>query len=80
MFPGFSYQALVKQGLMAMGMKDPAVLSMADKLMAGGFENPRLESFAGESFHVPEGSETMLVSAEKSDGKYTILLVREKRG
>lgn len=72
------YSMMVKQALLAMGMKDPAVLGMADRLMQGGFENPRLESFAGDSFPITDGAETMLVSATKPDGKYTILLVREK--
>lgn len=73
------YAIMVKQALMAMGMGDPKVLAIVDNLLAGGFSNPRLETFAGESFPVSEGAETMLVSADKLDGKYTILVVREKK-
>lgn len=74
------YAMMVRQALLAMGMRDQSVLDMAERIMAGGFDNPRLETFAGDSFPVPEGADTMLVSADKLDGKYTILLVREKRG
>lgn len=73
------YGMVLKQAMMAMGMSDPAVLRMVDRITAGGFENPRLETFAGESLPIPDGAEVMLVSADKLDGKYTILLIHEKR-
>lgn len=73
------YAILVRQALLAMGMTDKTVLDMVDRIMQGGFSTPRLEALAGPSFPIPENAETMLVSAEKLDGKYTILIVCEKR-
>ena len=72
------YGMLVKQALMAMGVTDPTVFSMVDRVTAGGFENPNLEAFSGSSIDVPEGAETLLISATKQGRPYKLILICEK--
>lgn len=71
--------AMVKQLLMASGYDDPLVMSMVDRIMGGGFSTPSLQPCFFDMFRIPEGAQTLLVSAENTDEEITIVVTCRKK-
>jgi hypothetical protein len=73
------YAMLVKQGLMAMGIRDEKVNRVIDRLADGGaLENLKLESLTEEALLIPPGADTMLITGHRGNEKYTLVLLCEK--
>jgi hypothetical protein len=73
------YAMMVKQGLMAMGIRDEKVNRVIDRLAEGGaLEDLKLESLTDHAILVPPGADTMCITGKRGTEKYTLVLFCEK--
>lgn len=70
---------MVKQLLMASGLKDPAVLKMADTILSGGFGTPTVAKLNTPSLQIPDDAETIVASAQNADTELTVIVVSRKK-
>lgn len=70
---------LVKQFLMAAGLKDPDVMTTVDVLTQGGFDPPCVEAYAGDNLPIAPGSKAVVISTSRSDVELTLVLIRRNK-
>lgn len=83
MFGGLSMmpKGLVKQFLMAQGMKDPQVLEVVGKLENGIDGMPAIQAFHGTSLSIPEDAKAIQVTGQNAeDDVYLLVYTRKKAG
>jgi len=73
------YAKLVKQALMAMGIRDEKIMRVIDHLADGGaLEDLKLESLTEDAILIPPSADTMVITGKRGGEKYTLVLLCEK--
>jgi hypothetical protein len=73
------YAAMIKQAMMGMGVKDPAVLGMVDRIAAIGFAGFQANRLEEGPISIPKVGETLLVSGRNATDSYRLILICEKK-